>query len=129
MFRLWLRFVCTADGFSAVRVWCIWIIVVQANLPLGFSLIFNPVICKRRVALPHHYRQQRHGDGKNIFVDSSQCSRVYKTGYQLKAGQVKPFVVSLSNHERLNRSPPFGKLRTGFDKLRAKGVSLDRAPP
>jgi hypothetical protein len=36
-------------------------------------------------------------------------------GYQLKAGQfkVKPFVVSLSNHERLNRPP--------FDKLRANG--------
>ena len=38
-----------------------------------------------------------------------------KSGYQLKAGQfkVKPFVVSLSNHERLNRPP--------FDKLRANG--------
>jgi hypothetical protein len=36
-------------------------------------------------------------------------------GYQFKAGQfeVKPFVVSLSNHERLNRPP--------FDKLRANG--------
>jgi hypothetical protein len=36
-------------------------------------------------------------------------------GYPLKAGQykVKPFVVSLSNHERLNRPP--------FDKLRANG--------
>jgi hypothetical protein len=36
-------------------------------------------------------------------------------GYQLKTEQikVKPFVVSLSNHERLNRPP--------FDKLRANG--------
>ncbi|MCX7108966.1 MAG: hypothetical protein NTX45_02320 [Proteobacteria bacterium] len=31
------------------------------------------------------------------------------SGYPLKAGLVKPFVVSLSNHERLTRSP--------FDKL------------
>jgi len=33
-------------------------------------------------------------------------------GYPLKAGQfqVKPFVVSVSNHDRLNR-PPFGTLR------------------
>ncbi|MFZ4698560.1 MAG: hypothetical protein ACOYMG_00780 [Candidatus Methylumidiphilus sp.] len=38
---------------------------------------------------------------------------IKKLGYQLKAGQVKPFVVSLSNHERLTRSP--------FDKLRANG--------
>jgi hypothetical protein len=39
----------------------------------------------------------------------------HKYGYQFKAGQfeVKPFVVSLSNHERLNRPP--------FDKLRANG--------
>jgi len=38
-----------------------------------------------------------------------------KKGYPLKTGQikVKPFVVSLSNHERLNRPP--------FDKLRANG--------
>ena len=38
-----------------------------------------------------------------------------EVGYQLKAGQfeVKSFVVGLSNHERLNRSP--------FDKLRANG--------
>ncbi len=52
--------------------------MVHINLLVRFSLIFNPLICKRRVALPHHYRQQRHGDGKNIFVDSSQCSGVYK---------------------------------------------------
>ena len=38
-----------------------------------------------------------------------------RSGYQFKAEQseVKPFVVSLSNHERLNRPP--------FDKLRANG--------
>jgi len=34
-------------------------------------------------------------------------------GCRLKAGQFKPFVVSLSNHVRLNRSP--------FDKLGANG--------
>jgi len=40
---------------------------------------------------------------------------VPNNGYQLKTGQfkIKPFVVSLSNHERLNRSP--------FDRLRANG--------
>ncbi len=39
-------------------------------------------------------------------------------GYQLKAGQykVKPFMVSLSNHERLNR-PPFDKLKTQGERL------------
>ncbi len=43
----------------------------------------------------------------------------------------QPFVVSLSNHEPFKlqlfeffRSPPFGKLRTGFDKLRANGKML-----
>jgi len=42
---------------------------------------------------------------------------VHQFGYPLKQGQleVKPFVVSLSNHERLNRPP--------FDKLRANGYA------
>ncbi|MEI7868697.1 MAG: hypothetical protein WCI11_12460 [Candidatus Methylumidiphilus sp.] len=39
--------------------------------------------------------------------------RLSDDGYQLKAGQVKPFVLNLSNHERLTRSP--------FDKLSANG--------
>ena len=37
-----------------------------------------------------------------------------------------PFVVSPSNHER---RPPFDKLRTGFDKLRANGWKLNRVAP
>jgi len=44
-------------------------------------------------------------------------------GYPLKAVQnkVKPFVVSLSNHERLNR-PPFDKaLLSAAEGLRANG--------
>jgi len=39
----------------------------------------------------------------------------------LKAGQVKPFVVSLSNHERLNRST--------LRQAQGERVSLDRTPP
>jgi hypothetical protein len=60
-------------------------------------------------------------DRGNIDIDElaefKKLAALYsrQTGYQLKAGQfkVKPFVVSLSNHERLNRPP--------FDKLRANG--------
>ncbi len=44
-------------------------------------------------------------------------------GYQLKVGlfKVKPFVVSLSNRERLNRPP--------FDKLRANGQAFGISVP
>ncbi len=37
-----------------------------------------------------------------------------------------PFVLSLSKHERL--SPPFDRLRTGFDKLRANGWLQESIP-
>ena len=46
---------------------------------------------------------------------------MFETGFQLKAGQVKPFVVSLSNHERLTRST--------LRQAQGERVSLDRVPP
>jgi hypothetical protein len=44
-------------------------------------------------------------------------------GYPFKAGQikVKPFVVSLSNHERLNRPPFDNALLSSVEGLRANG--------
>jgi len=44
---------------------------------------------------------------------TSVSSVVKIFGYQLKAEQVKPFMVGLSNQERLSRSP--------FDRLGANG--------
>jgi len=48
---------------------------------------------------------------------------LYVSGFQLNTGQfeVKPFVVSWSNHERLNR-PPFDKaLLSEAEGLRTNG--------
>ena len=56
---------------------------------------------------------------KNVFLQ--HISTDGKCGYQLKAGQVKPFVVSLSNHERLNRPT--------LRQAQGERVSLDRVPP
>jgi len=83
----------------------------------------------KQPVIPAWMPESSHKDVK-LGVATKPFSNTYATGMSpsLGAGFRHPCrndgngaimriaVVSLSNHEWLNRSPPFGKLRTGFDK-------------